>query len=134
MDRHCGEDPALRADVETLLAVYKDADGFLEEPMIRREDGAPQEASRDPFEGRKIGAYQVVRLLGRGGMGSVYLALRADDEFNQRVALKVLRPGMQSEEIVRRFRTERQILAALDHPNIAGCSTEAAPMRDYRTS
>ncbi|HEX4966023.1 MAG TPA: serine/threonine-protein kinase, partial [Thermoanaerobaculia bacterium] len=69
--------------------------------------------------GERIGPYQVVRRLGAGGMGVVYLALRADGELRRRVALKVLRPGLDSEEAVRRFRTERQILAALEHPNIA---------------
>ena len=60
-----------------------------------------------------------MRELGRGGMGAVYLAERADEEFEQRVAIKLVRRGMDTDEIVRRFRAERQILAHLDHPNIA---------------
>ena len=67
----------------------------------------------------RIGAYRLVRELGQGGMGAVYLAMRDDDAFHKRVALKILKRGMDSEAIVRRFRTERQILAGLDHPNIA---------------
>ncbi len=67
----------------------------------------------------RVGAYRVVRQLGQGGMGTVHLAIRDDDVFHKRVALKVLRRGMDTESIVRRFRTERQILAGLDHPNIA---------------
>jgi len=75
----------------------------------------------DTVEGpdARIGAYRLVRELGHGGMGTVYLAMRDDDAFHKRVALKILRRGMDSEAIVRRFRTERQILAGLDHPNIA---------------
>ncbi len=67
----------------------------------------------------RIGPYRLVRELGQGGMGAVYLAVRDDDVFSKRVALKILKRGMDTEAIVRRFRTERQILAGLDHPNIA---------------
>ena len=67
----------------------------------------------------RIGAYRIVRALGEGGMGTVYLAVRDDDVFRKRVALKVLKRGTDTEAVVRRFRTERQILAGLDHPNIA---------------
>ena len=67
----------------------------------------------------RVGAYRLVRELGQGGMGTVFLAVRDDDVFHKRVALKILKRGMDTESIVRRFRTERQILAGLDHPNIA---------------
>ncbi len=73
----------------------------------------------DAERGLRIGPYQVLRKLGEGGMGTVYLAARADQEFKKHVAIKVIRKGMASEEIVSRFRRERQILAALDHPGIA---------------
>ena len=69
--------------------------------------------------GRSIGAYRVIRAIGHGGMGAVYLAARDDDEFKKRVAIKLLRPGMATDDLVRRFRNERQILASIDHPNIA---------------
>lgn len=72
-----------------------------------------------PLEKLRIGPYQVLRRLGEGGMGSVYLAVRDDREFKKYVAIKLIRKGMDSEEIVARFRRERQILAGLDHPNIA---------------
>jgi eukaryotic-like serine/threonine-protein kinase len=68
---------------------------------------------------RRIGPYRILRELGQGGMGVVYLAARADEEFRKRVALKVIRSGGASEEVVRHFKRERQILAGLDHPNIA---------------
>ena len=68
---------------------------------------------------RRIGPYRILRELGRGGMGTVYLAARADEQFHKRVALKIIRSGAGSEEVVRHFKRERQILAGLDHPNIA---------------
>jgi non-specific serine/threonine protein kinase/serine/threonine-protein kinase len=68
----------------------------------------------------RLGPYRLVREIGRGGMGTVYLAVRDDDAFKKRVALKVLKRGMDTDTIVQRFRHERQILAGLDHPNIAG--------------
>ena len=68
---------------------------------------------------RRIGPYRILRELGRGGMGTVYLAARADEQFHKRVALKIIRSGADSEEVVRHFKRERQILAGLDHPNIA---------------
>ncbi|MCG3159367.1 MAG: Serine/threonine-protein kinase PknD [Acidobacteria bacterium] len=69
--------------------------------------------------GRQIGVYKLVREIGRGGMGAVYLAVRADDQFRQRVAIKLVKRGMDTDFVIRRFRNERQILAALNHPNIA---------------
>ena len=69
--------------------------------------------------GTRIGDYRIVRLLGRGGMGSVYLASRADRRYRKEVAIKILKRGLDSEDIQRRFHRERQILASLDHPNIA---------------
>ena len=69
--------------------------------------------------GLRVGAYELVREIGRGGMGSVYLATRADSEFRKRVAIKLIRHGMESPFAIRRFRNERQILATLEHPNIA---------------
>lgn len=72
------------------------------------------------LEGQRFGAYQVIREIGRGGMGAVYLAARADDQYKKRVALKILRADVNAQEVLSRFRHERQILASFDHPNIAG--------------
>ena len=144
VNESCRGDPALREEVESLLAADREARRFLEQPAPgldgrtpgrrtpgrRTADGrtperrtaaepASEAAGEDPHLGRRIGAYRIERCLGRGGMGAVYLAVRADQEFRRRAAVKLLKPGMDSGEIVRRFRTERQILAALDHPNIA---------------
>ena len=70
--------------------------------------------------GQRVGPYRLIREIGRGGMGTVYLAVRSDDVFQKRVAIKILDRGTHSASIVGRFRTERQILASLEHPNIAG--------------
>jgi tetratricopeptide (TPR) repeat protein len=110
----CDGDGELRAEVESLLAFEAESETFIEQPLFGRfadrEEGLT--------EGQRVGPYQVVREIGRGGMGAVYLAVRADEEFDHRVALKLVGQGTAT-EIVRRFRAERQILAHLDHPNIA---------------
>jgi serine/threonine protein kinase/tetratricopeptide (TPR) repeat protein len=115
LDAACQGEPEVRREVESLLASETEIGDFIETPVfrIRPEEEASLSA------GRRIGVYRVVREIGRGGMGSVYLAERADEEFERRVAIKVIRRGMDTEEIVRRFRSERQILAHLDHENIA---------------
>ncbi len=119
----CASDPGLRAEVDRLLAAHLAADGFLSDAHpdanAPTEPGAEEEETVDALVGRRLGAYELVRRLGRGGMGVVYLGERADDQFRQRVAVKVVRRGMDSDFVLRRFRAERQILAGLVHPNIA---------------
>ena len=78
-------------------------------------DQAPNQAAR----GRKIGHYTVIEQIGRGGMGEVFSAFRSDGQFEQKVAIKLVRTGADSAAVLERFRNERQILAGLDHPNIA---------------
>ena len=118
LEQACAGDEPLRREVETLLA--SDAEGlpWLDGPAF---EVAAEMLASDPAERavRRIGPYELIRQLGRGGMGSVYLAERADDEFQQQVAVKLLKPGMDSDDILRRFRQERQILASLDHPHVA---------------
>jgi eukaryotic-like serine/threonine-protein kinase len=113
----CADDSELREEVESLLAVEADSEDFIETPLVRFNISEP------PLEplalGERVGAYRILREIGRGGMGSVYLAARADEAYEKQVAIKVIRRGMDTEEVVRRFRSERQILAKLDHPNIA---------------
>ncbi len=109
----CGDDDALRREVESLLAAHDAAGTFIDRPALAFDEASPA------VESRLLGAYRLERLLGRGGMGAVYLAQRADQEFEQRVAVKVLKRGMDTDEIVRRFHSERQILAGLEHPHIA---------------
>jgi len=108
------DDPKLRAEVERLLAQHDAAAGFLEQSVWELVDTADSK-----WERVLIGPYRVVRQLGHGGMGTVFLALREDAEFEQRVAIKLVRRGASGESMLQRFRQERQILAALEHPNIA---------------
>ncbi len=113
-------DPELAAAVSDLLKADARSGGFLDEPAVPAavEEWLTAGAGEDVL-GQRIGPYRTLSLLGRGGMGEVYLAERADGQFEQRVALKLLRRGMDSDEILRRFLRERQVLARLEHPHIA---------------
>lgn len=102
VQRACGGDEALRRDVETLL---------------RADDSDSPVLDLDRLPSR-IGAYRIVRELGRGGMGTVYLGERDDGQFEQRAAIKVIKRGMDTDAVLHRFFAERRILARLDHPNI----------------
>jgi serine/threonine-protein kinase len=108
------EDPDLAAEVERFLAADLHAGRFLESAV---EAGAAAVVGGEA--GRRLGPYRLVRELGRGGMGVVYLAERDDREFHQRVAIKLLHRGLETAEVLARFQTERQILARLNHPSIA---------------
>jgi non-specific serine/threonine protein kinase/serine/threonine-protein kinase len=122
----CGAGSPLYAEVMSLLDNVDSASSFFERPLA----GALPVA--DPMLGRRIGVYRILRPIGAGGMGAVYLAERADDQFRKRVALKAVRPGLIDEHVLRRFQNERQTLAVLDHPNIiklldAGTTEEGVP-------
>ena len=110
--RSCADDSALRREVESVLQ----QDGAR---VDRLTEGLNSSASGEGIVGTRLGAYAVIGVLGRGGMGEVYLGQRADQEFEKKVAIKVLKRGTDTEEVLRRFRSERQILAQLEHPNIA---------------
>jgi serine/threonine protein kinase len=119
----CAGDDDLRRDVESLLASHDTSRDFLETPAVHlsavlSSTGAGAEDGDYPA-GYRLGPYQLERRIGRGGMGSVWLATRFDPEFHRSVAIKLVKRGMDSQEILRRFRMERQVLASLDHPNIA---------------
>jgi serine/threonine protein kinase/tetratricopeptide (TPR) repeat protein len=116
--RACGDDESLLEEVERLLAREERAAAFLEESPLEAAARA-RAGESESLVGRRVGAYRVVREIGRGGMGAVFEAVRADDEFEKRVAVKLIKRGMDTDAILRRFRIERQILATLDHPNIA---------------
>lgn len=105
-------EPAIRAQVERLLSEVSSA-GNLISAIVRNAHEPGQ-----PLQSDTIGPYRLIRELGRGGMGSVWLAERADGEFTQQVAIKRVKFGLASEELIRRFRHERQILSVLNHPNI----------------
>ncbi|HWZ85241.1 MAG TPA: protein kinase [Thermoanaerobaculia bacterium] len=113
----CGTDAELRRQVAALARAAEAEGGILDAPNAV---AGTAEVSQAPGRaGQRIGAYELLAEIGHGGMGVVYLARRADDEFQKRVAVKLMRPGLVSELDLRRFRGERQIAAALDHPGIA---------------
>jgi eukaryotic-like serine/threonine-protein kinase len=113
--RACGEDAALLRDVEGLLRAHAGAERGL--AAAERVADALREPAGTP--GMRLGPYRTTAEIGRGGMGSVWLAERVDGQFAQRVAIKVIKRGMDSAQVLQRFRAERQILASLEHPNIA---------------
>src|SRR4029077_20054673 len=121
LTRVCAEDEGLLREAESFLQ----GDVTLTDKLDNLEECASIAAvalrrGSNSMTGRRIGAYVIVRELGRGGMGTVYLAARADGYFEKQVAIKVLKPAEgQATELVGRFRAEREVLASLDHPNIA---------------
>jgi serine/threonine protein kinase len=114
LDEHCNGDPDLRRSVEEMLA--SDGDGQDLDQAVSRASRMSDAAWN---QGLRIGAYEIVREIGRGGMGTVYQAIRKDGGFEQAVAIKLMRGGLDTGDFARRFRNERRILARLDHPNIA---------------
>jgi serine/threonine-protein kinase len=118
LDAACAGDSALRGEVEAMLAAHEQSQGLLLENRFLTGD-APTLPDPDALLGRRIGVYRLTQLLGQGGMGAVYLAERDDAQYRQKVAIKLIRPGLQTADIVTRFRMERQVLARLQHPSIA---------------
>ncbi len=109
------EDPALAADVRAMLAADDRAEGLLERSL---DDLVPAISAWETPVGLRLGAYRLVRPLGEGGMGEVWLAERADGEYHQHVAIKLLKRGIDTQAVLRRFLQERSILARLNHPGI----------------
>lgn len=132
LDKICVNDPELRQEVESLLSSHDHAGpGFLNTPAL---DLAPRPVPIQPPTrvGRRIGAYDILEEIGHGGMGEVYRARRADGQYEKEVAVKLVRGGYDTATVIERFRHERQILASLDHPNIArlldgGTTEEGVP-------
>jgi serine/threonine protein kinase len=120
----CARDDELRREVESLLASHDSAGDFLNKPAASLA-GTTQTLISSGIDlqeyppGHRVGAYALQKCIGRGGMGSVWLATRSDNEFKKQVAIKLVKRGMDTQEILRRFRLERQVLAGLTHPNIA---------------
>ena len=119
----CGQDEELQRQVNSLLASDEAEETLLDSPLLASaaaKAGFATAPARgpDPLIGRTVGPYRVVREIGRGGMGCVYLAQRADDQFRRQVALKAVDPALVDRQTLHRFENERQTLASLDHPNI----------------
>ena len=138
LDGACAGDPELREKANRLLADFSASvpSEFLQDPIpIPDVPDLPvfsQTNGKHVQPGHRIGEYRIVELIGRGGMGEVYLAERADGAFEQKVAIKLVKAGMSTDEVLRRFHYERQILANLEHPNIArllngGISDDGSP-------
>jgi serine/threonine protein kinase len=130
LDQIAGSDGELRRELESLLMSKENmATDFLEVPAYS-EPGTL--LSTSSIIGRRLGPYQIVAEIGQGGMGEVYRALRVDDQYEKQVAIKLIRAGRESEFVITRFKNERQILAKLEHPNIArlldgGSTPEGVP-------
>jgi serine/threonine protein kinase len=127
LDQTCAGDPALRQRVEELLRAGESAEGFLQEPApgAQRPEGPPPAATlvlnaAAPGEkaGDRIGHYKLLQQIGEGGCGLVYMA-EQEEPVRRRVALKVIKLGMDTKQVIARFEAERQALAMMDHPNIA---------------
>jgi eukaryotic-like serine/threonine-protein kinase len=120
LDQACANDPPLRSDLDRFLAADQKAGlEFLNSPAKGIEIMDHSEENASPRVGRRVGPYQIVKEIGAGGMGEVYRSFRADDQYRKQVAIKLVRSGQDSGFVVGRFKNERQILASLDHPNIA---------------
>ena len=116
LDDECRSDPAMRAEIEALLQQQEGASQFIEIPALHL--AAKSFMRESAFRaGQAVGGYEIISLIGSGGMGEVYLA--EDGQLHRKVALKLVRRGMDSEDIIRHFKREEQILASLTHPNIA---------------
>src|SRR5438309_1146754 len=111
----CGDDAALRGRVERLLKVCEQEAGFLAAPALAATINLPAPTERP---GTVIGPYKLLEPIGEGGMGIVYMAEQSQP-VRRKVALKVIKPGMDTKQVIARFEAERQALALMDHPNIA---------------
>lgn len=130
LDAACADDPWLRHEVDRMLAADSAGGGILDRATQLRNAALP--AAPDLEFGHRIGSWRVIGILGRGGMGVVYLVERADGQYQQQAALKVIRGGWLAAELAPRFQRERQILARLQHPGIAqlldaGNTTDGLP-------
>ena len=147
VEEECGDDETLIIEVGSLLEHHSADDEAFDSPAFRPISEFIQDRNDRSRIGEIVGSYKLESEIGRGGMGTVYLASRADKAFEKKVALKLIKRGFDTDEIIERFRHERQILAVLEHPNITrlldGGSTDdglpfivmdhvdGLPLRDY---
>ncbi len=116
LDEICADDSDLRQEIESLLASHEEIEDFIEKPAF--EVGEVFTTGANQTE-KHFGNYKIIHEIGAGGMGAVFLAERSDGEFEQKVAIKIIRQAIAESELISRFKRERQILATLNHPNIA---------------
>lgn len=119
LQQACSGDQELLAEVRSLLASLDESTKFMDHPLTPAVALSQQIDHVAGLEGSSVGPYKLLRRVGTGGMASVYAAIRVDQHFHKIVALKLVKPGMDSEEILRRFCNERQVLAGLEHSHIA---------------
>ena len=120
LDKISSHDPELRSEVDSLLDSHQKAGSvFLNSPAVDLKSAFGELGLRSTWIGRRIGVYQIEAEIGHGGMGEVYRAVRADGQYKKEVAIKLVRGGYDTAAVLERFLHERQILASLDHPNIA---------------
>ncbi len=122
IDELARDDAVLRDELVSLMGAHAAAGQFLEQPAASLVDVDTLDLDRDSrsdIAGRVVGRYRLLEQIARGGMGTVWLASRADGQYEQRVALKLIKRGMDTDEIIGRFLRERQILARMQHPHIA---------------
>ena len=118
LDSACARDNLVRSEVESLLRSHQEDDAFLEQPAAV-EAADLMGSAQGVWIGRRLGPYELLEEIGEGGMGAVYRAVRSDGLYDKQVAIKLIRAGLNTEFFVARFTNERQILAGLEHPNIA---------------
>jgi serine/threonine protein kinase len=131
VEQACASDDTLRVEVISLLEAHDTAEGFIEQQAAERV-GLASAAPKKDWIGRRLGPYRIVGEAGRGGMSEVFKAVRDDQQYEKQVAIKLLKPGLDTDSLLRRFKAERQILAQLSHPNIAhlldgGATEDGAP-------
>lgn len=120
LDAACSDDSELRKEVVSLLHAHQQAGSvFLRKPALAVDLPGIASIDNSSRVGRRVGVYRLIELVGQGGMGDVYRAERADGQYDKQVAIKFVRAGLDTAAILERFRNERQVLASLDHPNIA---------------
>ncbi|HEY6924620.1 MAG TPA: serine/threonine-protein kinase [Steroidobacteraceae bacterium] len=128
LDETCAGDAELLDEVQSLLTAHSNSGDFIERSALEETFGFEPGLLLHSWIGRRVGAYRIVAEIGSGGMSEVYRAVRDDDEYHKEVAVKLLRSGFDTQALLKRFKVEKQILATLDHPNIAklldGGSTE----------
>jgi serine/threonine protein kinase len=122
LDRACAGNPTLRAEVDALLAAHAASNALDRPPRDLDRTGAYQPPLHDSRltegPGARIGPYKLLQEIGEGGMGTVFMA-EQEEPVRRKVALKIIKPGMDSKQVVARFEAERQALSMMDHPNIA---------------